>query len=180
MGYHGGNLAATYQTGSDEGRFPANVVHDGSPEVVEAFPVTAPGSFPATRGADKNRTTFGEFAGQSGLTARRTEAGSAARFFYSAKASKGDRASSKHPTVKPVSLMQWLARMVTPPGGLVLDPFAGSGTTGQAAALEGLRCVMIEREDEYAADIVRRFASPNLVPDAEKSEQKAQIKVDSP
>lgn len=84
--------------------------------------------------------------------------GSAARFFYCAKASKADRAGSKHPTVKPVKLMQWLARMVTPPGGLLLDPFAGSGTTGAAALAEGFSAILIEREAEYIADIMNRLA----------------------
>jgi len=84
---------------------------------------------------------------------------SAARFFYSAKASKADRAGSKHPTVKPVSLMQWLCRLITPPGGTILDPFAGSGTTGAAARLEGFRAILIEREAEYQQDIRNRFAS---------------------
>jgi DNA modification methylase len=83
--------------------------------------------------------------------------GSAARYFYCAKASKADRAGSKHPTVKPVKLMQWLCRLLTPPGGVVLDPFAGSGTTGAAAILEGFRPILIEREDEYVADIRRRL-----------------------
>lgn len=83
---------------------------------------------------------------------------SSARFHYSAKASKADRAGSKHPTVKPVSLMQWLARLITPPGGTVLDPFAGSGTTGAACRLDGFRAVLIEREAEYQQDIRNRFA----------------------
>ena len=84
---------------------------------------------------------------------------SSARFHYSAKASKADRAGSKHPTVKPVSLMQWLCRLITPPGGTVLDPFAGSGTTGAACRLDGFRAVLIEREAEYQQDIRNRFAS---------------------
>lgn len=83
---------------------------------------------------------------------------SSARFHYSAKASKADRAGSKHPTVKPVSLMQWLCRLITPPGGTVLDPFAGSGTTGAACRLDGFRAVLIEREAEYQQDIRNRFA----------------------
>lgn len=106
-----------------DGRWPANVCHDGSDEVVAAFP------------------------------------NSAARFFYSAKASKMDRAGSKHPTVKPVSLMQWLCRLITPPGGTILDPFAGSGTTGAAARNKGFNCILIEREAEYQQDIRNRFAS---------------------
>jgi hypothetical protein len=59
-------------------------------------------------------------------------------------------ARNSHPTVKPVQLMRWLCRLVTPPGGLILDPFAGSGTTGAAAVLEGFRFVGIERDAEYA------------------------------
>jgi site-specific DNA-methyltransferase (adenine-specific) len=85
------------------------------------------------------------------------DSGSAARFFYSAKANKADRNGSKHPTVKPIALMRWLAKLITPPGGTILDPFAGSGTTGAAAIAEGFKCVLIERETEYAADIRRRF-----------------------
>src|SRR5690606_12667409 len=85
------------------------------------------------------------------------DSGSAARFFYSAKADKLDRIGSKHPTVKPVDLMQWLVRLVTPKGGLVLDPFAGSGSTGEAAWREGMRCILIEREEEYQTDIARRM-----------------------
>lgn len=79
------------------------------------------------------------------------------RFKYSPKASAKDRAGSKHPTVKPIALMRWLCRLITPPGGLILDPFAGSGTTGQAAAEEGFRATLIERQPEYVADITRRL-----------------------
>jgi len=84
--------------------------------------------------------------------------GSASRFFYCSKASKEDRAGSKHPTVKPLSLMRYLCRLVTPPGGTVLDIFGGSGTTGQAAVEEGLNAILCEREDEYVADICHRLA----------------------
>ena len=69
------------------------------------------------------------------------------------------RAGSKHPTVKPINLIRWLARLVTPPNGLILDPFAGSGTTGAAAHLEGFRAVLVEREAEYFADIERRLTA---------------------
>jgi DNA modification methylase len=76
--------------------------------------------------------------------------GSAARFFYCAKASKRDRdEGNNHPTVKPTDLMRYLCRLVTPPDGLVLDPFMGSGSTGKAAVLEGFRFIGIEREEEY-------------------------------
>jgi site-specific DNA-methyltransferase (adenine-specific) len=84
--------------------------------------------------------------------------GSAARLFYTAKADSFDRAFSRHPTVKPVSLMRWLVRMVTPKGGVVMDCFAGTGTTGQAAMEEGFRAVLIEREAEYQEDIRRRIS----------------------
>ena len=85
--------------------------------------------------------------------------GGASRFFYTAKASKKDRntngANNTHPTVKPTTLMRWLIRLVTPPGGIILDPFGGSGSTGVAARAEGVRCILIEREAEYL-DIIRQ------------------------
>lgn len=84
---------------------------------------------------------------------------STARFHYSAKASKADRAGSKHPTVKPIALMAWLARLITPPGGTVLDPFAGSGTTGAAAVQEGFTAILCEQESEYVVDIKRRLGA---------------------
>lgn len=90
------------------------------------------------------------------------DAGGASRFFYSSKASRKDRnrglpdgVQSDHPTVKPTDLMRWLVKMVTPPNGVVLDPFAGSGTTGVAALDEGFRFVGIERDEHYANDLIR-------------------------
>ncbi len=68
------------------------------------------------------------------------------------------RLGTKHPTVKPIGLMRWLVRLVTPPGGTCLDPFAGSGTTGMACLAEGFDCILIELEAEYIADIRRRIA----------------------
>lgn len=100
-----------------QGRFPANLIHDGSNEI------------------------FSEFS----------------RFFYSAKASKKDRCGSKHPTVKPIALMRYLCRLITPKGGVVLDPFAGTGTTGKAAQEEGLHAVLIEKDETYFQDILRRI-----------------------
>lgn len=172
------------------GRWPANVVHDGSDEVVAQFPNTASG----------NRAS-GEYGGMgyhgSGnwlMPAVDGDAGSAARYFYCAKASKADRdegldqfspqqfvqfqtgngesgaASSLsegrdtqyrniHPTVKPEALMRWLVRLITPPGGLVLDPFCGSGSTGKAAVLEGLGFVGCEMTDEYLPIARARIAA---------------------
>jgi DNA modification methylase len=79
------------------------------------------------------------------------------RFHYTAKADAEDRIGSKHPTVKPLDLMQYLCRLITPPGGTVLDMFAGTGTTGEAAWREGFKAILIEREAEYQADIARRM-----------------------
>lgn len=91
------------------------------------------------------------------------DSGGASRFFYVAKASTKERNAglegrNAHPTVKPIEVMRWLVRMVTPPGGVVLDPFAGSGTTGIAAALEGFRFIGIESEPEYVAIARARLA----------------------
>lgn len=138
-----------------KGRWPANIVHDGSEQVATAFPQTE-----SVTGAVKRSTGSGYRAESRPVGTANVEygdAGSAARFYYSAKADADDRLGSKHPTVKPVDLMQWLCRMVTPPGGTVLDPFAGTGTTGEAAFREGFRAVLIEREEAYQADIARRM-----------------------
>ena len=94
------------------------------------------------------------------LTETNSEVGErdcAKRLWYSAKADADDRLGSRHPTIKPVDLMQWLVRLVTPKGGVTLDPFAGTGTTGEAAYREGCRAILIEREAEYQADIARRM-----------------------
>lgn len=80
------------------------------------------------------------------------------RIWYSGKASKLDRLGSKHPTVKPVDLMRWLIKLITPPGGLVLEPFAGSGKTGIAAMADGFSCEMIDLMPEHVADIERQLA----------------------
>lgn len=138
------------------GRWPANVCHDGSDEVMAAFAAFGDdhrSKFTPPSDRRNRQQNFGmtEGAGYS-------DTGTAARFFYCAKAGKTDRAGSKHPTVKPVALMRWLVRLVTPPGGTVLDPFAGSGTTAEAALAEGRAAILIEREAEYIADIRRRLS----------------------
>jgi site-specific DNA-methyltransferase (adenine-specific) len=159
------------------GRWPANFCHDGSDEVLACFPESGGQLAPISSTAPSAKTSnvYGKMSrageasaerryAEDGATnfaalpgARRSDSGSAARFFYSAKADGEDRLGSKHPTVKPVDLMRWLVRMVTPPGGVVLDPFAGTGTTGAAAFYEGFSAVLIEREEEYRADIARRM-----------------------
>lgn len=143
-----------------DGRWPANVVHDGSPEVVEAFPV-APGQQGVVKGTEPSSpfaNVYGDMPSRSGRADPRNDSGSAARFFYTAKADAEDRLGSKHPTVKPTDLMRWLVRLITPPGGVVLDPFAGTGSTGVACIAEGFDFILIEREAEYVADIERRIA----------------------
>lgn len=170
----------------DLGRWPANVVHDGSDEVLEAFP-NAPGQQGDLRNHGSSRQSpNGIFGGMRPALdhAARGDSGSAARFFYCAKASKADRDEgldafqpqafvqyqtgngesgapsslsegretqyrNTHPTVKPEPLMRWLVRLVTPEGGLVLDPFTGSGSTGKAAMLEGRRFIGCELTDAY-------------------------------
>lgn len=167
------------------GRFPANVCHDGSEEVV--------GLFPRAKGAVSNGRKGVAGLYDDGLRPAAqlpgyADDGSAARFFYCAKASRSERVSkcsacgdhylgarrcdclgadgkpaaqTGHPTVKPVALKRWVARLVTPPGGLVLDPFAGTGTTAAACIEEGLSAILVEREAEYFADIqVRLFGGP--------------------
>ena len=152
------------------GRWPPNVLHDGSPEVLAAFE-----GFGTSTSTDRPRNN-GEFKSVAKgrdlphATYGHVDSGTAARFFpslgytddelrffYSSKAGAEDRCGSSHPTVKPLALMRWLCRLITPPGGTVLDPFAGTGVTGEAAHKEGLSAVLIEREAEYVADIRRRI-----------------------
>lgn len=144
------------------GRWPANVCHDGSEEVLGAFPETQSGAMKAgTRRAAQDgpgSVCYGTYGGDATKADTPADSGSAARFFYSAKADAADRCGSKHPTVKPVDLMAYLVRMVTPPGGVTLDPFAGSGSTGMACLREGFDCILIEREAQYVADIHKRLA----------------------
>lgn len=182
------------------GRWPANFIHDGSAEVVGLFPETTSGQ-PGNSTRNNSRGFSG--IGNSGLNKMipRTgfcDTGSAARFFYTAKASKADRddgcdeweekarhtlsggrciaegrteANGKgsgrnhHPTVKPLDLMRYLLRLVTPPGGLALDPFMGSGSTGKAAYPEGFQFLGIERDPEYFAIACRRIAAAQRQPD---------------
>jgi DNA modification methylase len=140
------------------GRWPANVIHDGSEEIVAAFPESI------SVGGDGYKESMwcgGKPTGGHGLG----DSGSAARYFYTAKADSDDRLGSKHPTIKPLDLMQYLVRLITPPKGICLDPFAGTGTLGEAAWREGMSAVLIEREAEYCADIRRRMALALSGPD---------------
>jgi DNA modification methylase len=149
IGWGTGNPEGNHYEG---GRWPANLIHDGSEEVLAGFPDVAP----ATSRTPSNAQGVTSFGAGNNLTIY-PDSGSAARFFYTAKADADDRLGSKHPTVKPLDLMQYLVRLITPKGGTVLDPFAGTGTTGEGAYREGLYSVLIEREEEYQADIVKRM-----------------------
>ena len=124
-------------------------------EVVGLFPMQTSGS--RAPGVRKGMGFHG--ADGDGGPAVEGSSGSAARFFYAAKASRKDRGEGNtHPTVKPTDLMRYLCRLVTPPGGVVLDPFMGSGSTGKAAVLEGFRFVGVEREAEYVEIARARIA----------------------
>jgi DNA modification methylase len=137
------------------GRWPANLIHDGSDEVVSLFPVTGPSKAAPRGGTNPNPMDWGNGRTDGDICKGHDDTGgSAARFFYCAKASKRDRddgcESNNHPTVKPTDLMRYLVRLVTPPGGLVLDPFAGTGSTGRGAILEGFCFLGCEIDASYA------------------------------
>jgi site-specific DNA-methyltransferase (adenine-specific) len=161
------------------GRWPANLIHDGSDEVLAVFP-EAKGAAGDVKGNEASQSTnhcYGIY--QRTPQTKRGDSGSAARFFYCAKASKADRDEgltkmalrprptmgdgigmqpnqdaacnrNHHPTVKPTSLMRYLCRLITPPGGIIFDGFMGSGSTGKAAVLEGFRFVGTEIKRDYA------------------------------
>lgn len=151
-----------------EGRWPANVALDeGAAEMLDAQTgrLAGRGNKGPSRRVNAPHHVYGMDTSEGDCGGRFTydAGGGASRFFYVAKASKAERdagptAKNAHPTVKPVALMRWLVRLVTPPGGTVLDPFAGSGTTGVAAALEGLGFLGVEREAEYAEIARARIA----------------------
>jgi site-specific DNA-methyltransferase (adenine-specific) len=167
------------------GRWPANLIHDGSDEVVELFPVTHSGAMKRTVEAYDGESQTGFLRGRSGPSNQHGDSGSAARFFYCTKATKKERdegletfptqtadpyaqhrgrrmpegserfdgkpaatGKNTHPTVKPVKLMTYLCKLVTPPGGTVLDPFMGSGSTGRAAAQANFSFVGIDNDEE--------------------------------
>lgn len=155
LSYNAGETWTSHQNG----RWPANVIHDGSDEVLAGFPETGAASDQPR--VNKAVTQFGFGGGKPDgrISAGHSDnGGSAARFFYSAKAGPLDRIGTSHATVKPVDLMRWLARLVTPKGGHILEPFAGSGTTGIAAMAEGFDCTMIELLPDHCADIERKLA----------------------
>jgi len=164
------------------GRWPANVIHDGSDEVVELFPANIKGQVGMKKTVGDFRFISGDIETVQSFETGTFDFGSAARFFYCAKASKKDRnegldgfeekrdhdgrteggaggsnprnrtnnyRQNHHPTVKPTTLMEYLCKLVTPPNGIVLDPFMGSGSTGKAAMYAGFHFIGIEMSEEY-------------------------------
>ena len=122
----------------------------------QAGPQTSGGT-PARRFAAKTKNAFGDFNGEENPDGIGSSSGNVSRFFYCAKADKSERRQSKHPTVKPLDLMRYLVRLVTPVGGVVLDPFLGSGTTIEAAREEHCKAIGIDLSEEYCADAVDRL-----------------------
>ena len=144
------NIGACRVAATDKAKFPAGVVSD-----TENVYGNGAGRYSnRPRGEDSNpagRWPANVVLDESQATELDQQA-DASRFFYVAKAPKSERPvvdGTAHPTVKPLALMRWLVRLVTPPGGVVLEPFAGSGTTVEAALLEGFDVVAVEREADY-------------------------------
>jgi DNA modification methylase len=159
------------------GRWPSNFIHDGSEDVTELFPVTTSGALNAGHKRGSGKTSY-DGGGGTVQRDYGGDSGSAARFFYCAKVSTSERnegldslpdkewkndgaavpqrddrpfnpSKNNHPTVKPISLMRYLCRLITPPGGVVLDPWMGSGSTGKAAKLEGFDFIGMEMDKGY-------------------------------
>jgi site-specific DNA-methyltransferase (adenine-specific) len=192
MGVYGKAIKQDY----NKGRFPANLIHDGSNEVLALFPNTQ-----VSKGKYIRKTGDKQFLGVMG-DGRTNEpdglcdSGSAARFFYCAKPSPQERnigcenlphktagectdrvegsaglnspragagrtngSKNDHPTVKSISLMRYLCKLITPPNGIVLDPFCGSGSTGLAAYLEGFQCIMIDSDSHFCEIAEARMKS---------------------
>lgn len=185
------------------GRWPANVLHDGSGQVLAAFPL-APGAKVPVRGTEPSASThhvYGSYVARATSTVAHNAGGqSAARFFYCPKATRAERnwglegqdtkplhwssgeqspgtfqsagtnrqSENHHPTVKPIALMRWLCRLICPPGGVIVDLFTGSGSTGCAAIAEGFQFMGSETDPEYA-QLSRariRATQPGLVMEA--------------
>lgn len=173
------------------GRWPANILHDGSDEALAIFPSKVGAAAPV-EGDEPSDASVGRVTGKRARVpgAFHADKGSAARFFYCPKATRAERdegldgmpktvvsvfggdqddltdgkkstvpRSNFHPTVKPVAVMQWLIRLVTPPGGTTVDLFAGSGSTGKAALIEGVNAILMERDADYVQITVGRNAA---------------------
>ena len=169
--------------GGDNGRWPANLIHDGSEEVIALFPESAgqQGQVGPDNGDKKSINCYGDYGPRSLQIPREESELSAARFFYAAKTSRLDRnegceklltkpllwssgtknpgsfqsegtdksSKNNHPTVKPTTLMRYLNKLVTRPGGHILDPFCGSGSTGKAALLDHYQFTGIDQDENH-------------------------------
>lgn len=171
-GIYGDGLNGSKSLGERDyttGRWPANITLDETAAAMldEQSGYQKDGTtYLDNRTVDYNASSY-KIVDNRGGTRGYGGGGGASRFFYTAKASRQDRnvgglADNTHPTVKPTDLMRWLVRLVTPPGGVVLDPFGGSGSTGLACRAETVRCILIEREAEYLQIISDRLAQLSL------------------
>ena len=187
-----GRTAETTGFDAETGRWPANLIHDGSDEVLAGFPKSDSPWIGNPNSGAKGGLMFGGSSQSVDEKPEYRDSGSAARFFYCAKADRADRneglhgmptkqqdpsrepgrpggenprnrgaaeRENHHPTVKPTELMRYLCRLVTPPGGVVLDPFMGSGSTLKAAELEGFSAIGIELSADYIAIAQRRIGA---------------------
>ena len=137
--------------------------NDGSEEVLGAFPETKSGKMNREVSAYDGASNTSFLRGRSGPDNQHGDSGSAARFFYCAKASKKDRGEgNNHPTVKPTALMEYLVKLVAPEGALVLDPFGGSGTTAIACLRTNRRFILMERDAESVAIANRRIENEGV------------------
>jgi DNA modification methylase len=145
---HAERVTANVAKAEALGRWPANLILDESQAVELDKQSGVSSSVQSVRlragAVIGNGQTHGTFIASRDNIGGFNDSGGASRFFYTAKASTGERPSvdgSAHPTVKPLDLMRYLVRLVTPPGGIVLEPFAGSGTTAEACIVEGFKCI---------------------------------------
>ncbi len=144
------------------GRWPANVILDESQAAeLDRQSGDVKGMSSQNSNGHVSQGMFGSVGNiPAGHREGHNDTGGASRFFYVAKANKSERPNideTAHPTVKPLTLMRYLCKLVTPPGGTILEPFAGSGTTVQAALMEGFNVIAIEMTDEYLPLIVERI-----------------------
>lgn len=152
----GANYERAPKPDNPQGRWPANLIHDGSDEVTGLFSNDSARFFYCAKASKRERN-----AGCEGLEGKkRDESRKAEQPSMNGGVGNPYNRGAKpvvnhHPTVKPVALMRYLVRLVTPPGGVVLDPFCGSGSTGVAAIEEGFRFVGIDISAEYC-EIARR------------------------
>jgi len=148
------------RTGNESGRFPANVILDDSDVILSQFPNTVSGARNEYQYPPTGNINFKSGCKKS--NACNGDSGSASRFFYCAKASKSERDEGNyHPTVKPISLMQYLQKLITPKGGITYDPFGGSGTSALSASNEGFKWILSEIDSEYCEIANKRIFNNN-------------------